>query len=55
MKPGKDIFIGIDAASSEFYSDGTYNLILGGFESSAMPNLRIILHHWTEKISDYFN
>ncbi|ALE02169.1 phosphopyruvate hydratase [Candidatus Pseudothioglobus singularis] len=24
--PGKDIFIGIDAASSEFYKDGTYNL-----------------------------
>ncbi len=24
--PGNDIFIGIDAASSEFYSDGTYNL-----------------------------
>lgn len=23
---GKDIFIGIDAASSEFYTDGTYNL-----------------------------
>lgn len=23
---GKDIFIGIDAASSEFYADGTYNL-----------------------------
>ena len=25
--PGKDIFIGIDAASSEFYKNGTYNLI----------------------------
>ncbi len=25
-QPGKDIFIGIDAASSEFYKDGTYNL-----------------------------
>jgi len=24
--PGKDIFIGIDAASSEFYRNGTYNL-----------------------------
>ena len=24
--PGKDIFIGIDAASSEFYKNGTYNL-----------------------------
>jgi enolase len=23
---GKDIFIGIDAASSEFYENGTYNL-----------------------------
>jgi len=25
-QPGKDIFIGIDAASSEFYKDGAYNL-----------------------------
>jgi len=30
--PGKDIFIGIDAASSEFYSDGTYNLTSEGLK-----------------------
>ena len=30
--PGKDIFIGIDAASSEFYNDGTYNLTSEGLK-----------------------
>ena len=30
--PGKDIFIGIDAASSEFYKDGTYNLTSEGLK-----------------------
>ena len=30
--PGKDIFIGIDAASSEFYEDGTYNLKSEGLQ-----------------------
>ena len=30
--PGKDIFIGIDAASSEFYKDGTYNLSSEGLK-----------------------
>jgi enolase len=26
FKPGKDIYLGLDVASSEFYSDGVYNL-----------------------------
>ena len=30
--PGKDIFIGIDAASSEFYKNGTYNLASEGLK-----------------------
>ena len=30
--PGKDIFIGIDAASSEFYNNGTYNLTSEGLK-----------------------
>ena len=30
--PGKDIFIGIDAASSEFYKNGTYNLTSEGLK-----------------------
>ena len=30
--PGKDLFIGIDAASSEFYKDGTYNLTSEGLK-----------------------
>ena len=30
--PGKDMFIGIDAASSEFYKDGTYNLTSEGLK-----------------------
>jgi enolase len=30
--PGKDMFIGIDAASSEFYKDGSYNLTSEGLK-----------------------
>ena len=30
--PGRDIFIGIDAASSEFYKNGTYNLTSEGLK-----------------------
>ena len=47
-KPGKDIFIGIDAASSEFYSDGTYNLTSEGLKLSN-AEFTDYLSHWTEK------
>ena len=47
-KPGKDIFIGIDAASSEFYSDGTYNLTSEGLKLSN-AEFTDYLAHWTEK------
>jgi len=46
--PGKDIFIGIDAASSEFYKDGTYNLTS---ESLKLTNSEFTdyLASWVEK------
>ena len=46
--PGKDIFIGIDAASSEFYSDGTYNLESEGLKLSN-SEFTDYLAKWTEK------
>ena len=47
-KPGKDIFIGIDAASSEFYSDGTYNLTSEGLKLTN-TEFTDYLANWTEK------
>ena len=47
-KPGKDIFIGIDAASSEFYSNGTYNLTSEGLKLSN-AEFTDYLANWTEK------
>jgi len=46
--PGKDIFIGIDAASSEFYSDGTYNLASEGLKLTN-SEFTDYLANWTEK------
>ena len=46
--PGKDIFIGIDAASSEFFSDGTYNLESEGLKLSN-SQFTDYLAKWTEK------
>ena len=43
--PGKDIFIGIDAASSEFYKDGTYNL--------TSENLKLTNSEFTEYLSSW--
>jgi len=40
---GKDIFIGIDAASSEFYKDGTYNL--------SSENLKLSSTEFTEYLA----
>ena len=46
--PGKDIFIGIDAASSEFYEDGTYNLKSEGLK---LTNTEFVdyLASWVKK------
>ena len=46
--PGKDIFIGIDAASSEFYKDGTYNLSSEGLK---LTNTEFVdyLASWVKK------
>jgi enolase len=46
--PGKDIFIGIDAASSEFYEDGTYNLSSEGLK---LTNTEFVdyLAEWVKK------
>ena len=46
--PGKDIFIGIDAASSEFYSNGTYNLKSEGLKLTN-SEFTDYLANWTEK------
>ena len=46
--PGKDIFIGIDAASSEFYNDGTYNLISEGLKLTN-SEFTDYLASWVEK------
>ena len=46
--PGKDIFIGIDAASSEFYSNGTYNLSSEGIKLTS-AEFTDYLANWTEK------
>jgi len=46
--PGKDIFIGIDAASSEFYKNGTYNLKSEGLK---LTNTEFVdyLASWVKK------
>ena len=46
--PGKDIFIGIDAASSEFYKNGTYNLASEGLKLSN-SEFTEYLASWVEK------
>jgi len=47
-KPGKDIFIGIDAASSEFYNNGTYNLTSENLKLSN-EEFTSYLASWVEK------
>ena len=46
--PGKDIFIGIDAASSEFYNNGTYNLTSEGLKLTN-SEFTDYLSSWVEK------
>lgn len=46
--PGRDIFIGIDAASSEFYKNGTYNLISEGLKLTN-SEFTDYLASWVEK------
>ena len=46
--PGKDIFIGIDAASSEFYKNGTYNLTSEGLNLTN-SEFTDYLASWVEK------
>ena len=46
--PGKDIFIGIDAASSEFYKNGTYNLVSEGLNLTN-SEFTDYLASWVEK------
>ena len=45
--PGKDVFIGIDAASSEFYENGTYNLASEG-KSLSSEEFVDYLANWVE-------
>ena len=46
--PGRDIFIGIDAASSEFYKNGTYNLTSEGLKLTT-SEFTDYLASWVEK------
>ena len=46
--PGEDIFIGIDAASSEFYKNGTYNLTSEGLKLTN-SEFTEYLASWVEK------
>jgi enolase len=46
--PGRDIFIGIDAASSEFYKNGTYNLASEGLKLTN-SEFTDYLASWVEK------
>ena len=46
--PGEDIFIGIDAASSEFYKNGTYNLASEGLKLTN-SEFTEYLASWVEK------
>ena len=46
--PGKDIYIGIDAASSEFYKDGLYHLSSEGLKLSSLEFTNY-LSSWVEK------
>ena len=46
--PGRDIFIGIDAASSEFYKNGTYNLTSEGLKLTN-SEFTDYLASWVEK------
>ena len=46
--PGRDIFIGIDAASSEFYKNGTYNLASEGLKLTN-SEFTEYLASWVEK------
>ncbi|MCL4316117.1 MAG: phosphopyruvate hydratase, partial [Gammaproteobacteria bacterium] len=46
--PGRDIFIGIDAASSEFYKDGKY-ILASENKSLSSAELCDYLCHWVDK------
>ncbi|WP_298217695.1 phosphopyruvate hydratase [Halothiobacillus sp.] len=48
FEPGKDVFIGLDAASSEFYKDGKYHLTAEGraYTSAEMVDLLV---DWASK------
>lgn len=47
-RPGEDIYLGIDAASSEFYEDGKYRLAAEGVTLEA-EGLVDLLQSWVEK------
>ena len=52
-KPGEDIYLGLDAAASEYYVNGQYDLASENkqFDSAQMCDF---LADWVSKISDYF-
>ena len=47
--PGKDVFLGIDVAASEFYKDGMYNLV---GENRSLTTLELI-NYYEELVSIY--
>lgn len=49
LKPGCDVCIGLDCASSEFYEDGKYTLAKSSGKSMTAEEWALVLKGWVEK------
>lgn len=49
LEPGRDVFIGLDCASSEFYEDGKYTLAKSSGKSMTAEEWAQVLKGWVEK------
>ncbi len=49
LEPGRDVCIGLDCASSEFYADGKYTLTKSGGKSMTAQEWAQVLKGWVDK------
>ncbi len=49
LEPGRDVCIGLDCASSEFYEDGKYTLAKSSGKSMTAEEWALVLKGWVEK------
>ena len=53
IKPGKQIYLGLDLASSEFYRDGRYVLAAENLSLTSDEFIKKMAQ-WVKSLSDYF-